>query len=100
MTSRTPGSPWSDALRWRSQEHQRQGSVGRPGYRLHKAGQAWLGRLRGMQYQKCRLCIEGGPEQTLGETTGGRDQVLYYSEALPTTARILYRSFTPKRTQT
>src|SRR6218665_831202 len=25
-------------------------------------------------------------------------QVLYYSEALPTTARILYRSFTPKRT--
>src|SRR6218665_110776 len=24
--------------------------------------------------------------------------VLYYSEALPTTARILYRSFTPKRT--
>src|SRR6218665_159831 len=23
-------------------------------------------------------------------------QVLYYSEALPTTARILYRSFTPK----
>jgi len=24
-------------------------------------------------------------------------QVLYYSEALPTTARILYRSFTPKR---
>src|SRR6218665_1731340 len=27
-------------------------------------------------------------------------QVLYYSEALPTTARILYRSFTPKRTAT
>src|SRR6218665_2100122 len=26
-------------------------------------------------------------------------QVLYYSEALPTTARILYRSFTPKRPQ-
>src|SRR6218665_3341900 len=25
-------------------------------------------------------------------------QVLYYSEALPTTARILYWSFTPKRT--
>ena len=25
-------------------------------------------------------------------------QVLYFSEALPTTARILYRSFTPKRT--
>src|SRR6218665_688405 len=25
-------------------------------------------------------------------------QVLYYSEALPTTAWILYRSFTPKRT--
>src|SRR6218665_2519520 len=25
-------------------------------------------------------------------------QVLYYSEALPTTARILYRSFTSKRT--
>src|SRR6218665_1610175 len=25
-------------------------------------------------------------------------QVLYYSEALPTIARILYRSFTPKRT--
>jgi len=25
-------------------------------------------------------------------------QVLYPSEALPTTARILYRSFTPKRT--
>src|SRR6218665_13564 len=25
-------------------------------------------------------------------------QVLYYSEALPTTTRILYRSFTPKRT--
>src|SRR6218665_1293877 len=25
-------------------------------------------------------------------------QVLYYSEALPTTARILYLSFTPKRT--
>src|SRR6218665_1257042 len=25
-------------------------------------------------------------------------QVLYHSEALPTTARILYRSFTPKRT--
>ena len=25
-------------------------------------------------------------------------QVLYYSEALPTTVRILYRSFTPKRT--
>src|SRR6218665_2185492 len=25
-------------------------------------------------------------------------QVLYYSEALPTTARILHRSFTPKRT--
>ena len=25
-------------------------------------------------------------------------QVLYYSEALPNTARILYRSFTPKRT--
>ena len=25
-------------------------------------------------------------------------QVPYYSEALPTTARILYRSFTPKRT--
>src|SRR6218665_3169914 len=25
-------------------------------------------------------------------------QVLYYSEALPTTARILYQSFTPKRT--
>src|SRR6218665_1942137 len=25
-------------------------------------------------------------------------QVLYYSEALPTTERILYRSFTPKRT--
>src|SRR6218665_1497436 len=25
-------------------------------------------------------------------------QVLYYSEGLPTTARILYRSFTPKRT--
>src|SRR6218665_3925691 len=25
-------------------------------------------------------------------------QVLYYSEALPTTARILYRSFTPKST--
>src|SRR6218665_3016866 len=25
-------------------------------------------------------------------------QVLYYSEALPTTLRILYRSFTPKRT--
>jgi len=25
-------------------------------------------------------------------------QVYYYSEALPTTARILYRSFTPKRT--
>ena len=25
-------------------------------------------------------------------------QVLYYSKALPTTARILYRSFTPKRT--
>src|SRR6218665_848042 len=25
-------------------------------------------------------------------------QVLYYSEALPTTARILYRIFTPKRT--
>src|SRR6218665_136587 len=25
-------------------------------------------------------------------------QVLHYSEALPTTARILYRSFTPKRT--
>ena len=25
-------------------------------------------------------------------------QVLYYSEALPTTARILYRCFTPKRT--
>ena len=25
-------------------------------------------------------------------------QVLYYSEALPTTARILYRSFTPRRT--
>ena len=25
-------------------------------------------------------------------------QVFYYSEALPTTARILYRSFTPKRT--
>ena len=25
-------------------------------------------------------------------------QVLYYSEALPTTARILYRSLTPKRT--
>src|SRR6218665_2351279 len=25
-------------------------------------------------------------------------QVLYYSETLPTTARILYRSFTPKRT--
>src|SRR6218665_1802717 len=25
-------------------------------------------------------------------------QVLYYSEALPTTARILYRSFTPNRT--
>src|SRR6218665_3937058 len=25
-------------------------------------------------------------------------QVLCYSEALPTTARILYRSFTPKRT--
>jgi len=25
-------------------------------------------------------------------------QVLFYSEALPTTARILYRSFTPKRT--
>src|SRR6218665_987573 len=25
-------------------------------------------------------------------------QVLYYSEALPTTARILYRSYTPKRT--
>src|SRR6218665_1839674 len=24
--------------------------------------------------------------------------VLYYSQALPTTARILYRSFTPKRT--
>src|SRR6218665_3243783 len=24
-------------------------------------------------------------------------QVLYYSEALPTTPRILYRSFTPKR---
>ena len=24
-------------------------------------------------------------------------QVHYYSEALPTTARILYRSFTPKR---
>src|SRR6218665_886301 len=24
-------------------------------------------------------------------------QVFYYSEALPTTARILYRSFTPKR---
>ena len=59
---------WSDSLRWRSQEHQRQGSVGRPGHRLHKAGQAWLGRLRGMQYQKCRLCIEGGPGQTLGET--------------------------------
>src|SRR6218665_3405233 len=27
-------------------------------------------------------------------------QVLYYSEALPTTARILYRSFTPKRKAT
>src|SRR6218665_316906 len=26
-------------------------------------------------------------------------EVLYYSEALPTTARILYRSFTPKRTE-
>src|SRR6218665_1996203 len=25
-------------------------------------------------------------------------QVIYYSEALPTIARILYRSFTPKRT--
>src|SRR6218665_3003243 len=25
-------------------------------------------------------------------------QVLYHSDALPTTARILYRSFTPKRT--
>src|SRR6218665_43745 len=25
-------------------------------------------------------------------------QVFYYSDALPTTARILYRSFTPKRT--
>ena len=25
-------------------------------------------------------------------------KVLYYSEALPTTARILYRSFTPKLT--
>ena len=25
-------------------------------------------------------------------------QVLYYSDALPTTARILYRSFTPKPT--
>jgi len=25
-------------------------------------------------------------------------QVLYYLEAIPTTARILYRSFTPKRT--
>src|SRR6218665_1563440 len=25
-------------------------------------------------------------------------QVLYYSEALPTTARTLFRSFTPKRT--
>src|SRR6218665_555190 len=25
-------------------------------------------------------------------------QVLYHSEALPTTARILYQSFTPKRT--
>src|SRR6218665_814103 len=25
-------------------------------------------------------------------------QVFYYSEALPTAARILYRSFTPKRT--
>ena len=25
-------------------------------------------------------------------------QVIYYSEALPTTARTLYRSFTPKRT--
>ena len=25
-------------------------------------------------------------------------QVLYHSEALPTTSRILYRSFTPKRT--
>jgi len=25
-------------------------------------------------------------------------QVLYYSEALPTTARILYWGFTPKRT--
>ena len=25
-------------------------------------------------------------------------QVLYHSEALPTAARILYRSFTPKRT--
>src|SRR6218665_3531223 len=54
------------ALTTAPQEHQRQGSVGRPGHRLHKAGQAWLGRLREMQYQKCRLCIEGGPEQTLG----------------------------------
>src|SRR6218665_3491865 len=27
-------------------------------------------------------------------------QVLYYSEALPTTARILFRSFTPKRART
>src|SRR6218665_2956156 len=27
-------------------------------------------------------------------------QVLYYSQALPTTARILYRSFTPKHTAT
>jgi len=27
-------------------------------------------------------------------------QVLYYSEAIPTTARKLYRSFTPKRPQT
>ncbi|PGH37562.1 MAG: hypothetical protein CRN43_20435 [Candidatus Nephrothrix sp. EaCA] len=36
------------------------------GHAGHKAGQAWLVRLRGMEYQKCILCIEGGTGQTLG----------------------------------
>ena len=32
-----------------------------------------LGGYGGMQYQKCRLCIEGGQDRPLGETIGGRD---------------------------
>ena len=58
---------------------------------------------------KLDKCHERSASRISTRTTVGYDsfipaisiaplQVLYYSEALPTTARILYRSFTPKRT--